>query len=430
LTNNGLFAIKWMFHSYHLEKPVGIFFPSPLPSISNAKNLNKRIVLDLVRFTPGGISRADLARQTSLTRAAITAMVNDMVVDGLIRETDTGPATGGRRPILLEVNPQRGYIVGVDMGASHISILISDFAARVLDDMEVPSDVSLGPKVCLSRIDEAVQSLLGKNGLTIQHVLAVGLGVPGPIVAEAGLVSTPPIMPGWHNYPIRTHLEKVWNCPVSVNNDAELGALGEWAYGAGRGERHLAYIKVGSGVGAGLLLDGRIYRGATGCAGEIGHITILNDGPQCSCGNYGCLEALSGGHAIARRAQEAISAGKRTIICAQKPETAISARDVIAAARLGDLVAQQIVAEAGAYLGTAVASLVNLFNPNVIVVGGGVSFMGDLLLEPIRKGVRERSLPSAGQAVRISAALLGRRSSAMGAVVQALNLVSLQLTES
>lgn len=408
---------------------MGIVFPSHLPSISNAKNLNRRIVLDLVRFTPGGISRADLARQTNLTRAAITAMVNDMVVDGLIRETETGPATGGRRPILLEVNPRRGYIIGVDLGASHISILISDFGARVLDDVEIPADVSCGPQVCLGLIDAEVRSILKKNGLSFSQVLAVGVGVPGPIVAEAGMVSAPPIMPGWHNYPIRSHLEKLWSCPVSVNNDAELGALGEWAYGAGRGERHLAYIKVGSGVGAGLLLDGRIYTGATGCAGEIGHITILNDGPQCSCGNFGCLEALSGGQAIASKAKEVIRTGKRTLMASHKMVDEITARDVITAARSGDLAAQQIVSEAGTYLGIAVASLVNLFNPNVIVVGGGVSIIGDLLLEPIRKSVRERSLPSAAQTVRISAALLGRRSSAMGAVVQALNLVSHRLTE-
>jgi glucokinase len=167
-------------------------------------------------------------------------------------------------------------------------------------------------------------------------------------------------MPGWDGYPIRDYLHKLWGCPVSLNNDAELGALGEWAFGAGRIKRHMAYIKVGSGVGAGLILDGRIYRGASGLAGEIGHLTIQQNGPQCSCGNYGCLEALAGGAAIARNAQEAVQSGKRTQLAGIRPIEQITARDVGNAARLGDLAAQQIVAEAGSYLGIAVAGVVNL----------------------------------------------------------------------
>ena len=228
-------------------------------------------------------------------------------------------------------------------------------------------------------------------------------------------------MPGWDIYPIRSHFEELWQVPVSLGNDAELGALGEWAYGAGRGETNLAYIKVGTGVGAGLLLDGRIYRGTTGCAGEIGHITIQENGPLCTCGNYGCLEAMAGGYAIARKAREAIESGKRTQLALIQPEK-ILAVNVAAAAQRGDLIAQQIITEAGTHLGIAIASLVNLINPGMVVIGGGVSQLGDLLLDPIRKTVMNRSLNSAGKVVRITSAVLGRRASSMGAVVQAINL--------
>jgi glucokinase-like ROK family protein len=407
---------------------VSVAYSFPTSILYNSKNLNRRLILDLVRFTPGGISRAELARQTDLTRAAITTIVNDMVKEGLVREGGNGLAEGRRRPIILEINPERGMVAGVDMGATHLTVLVTDFAAQVISEEEVAFDISRGPEKCLAELDERVRDLFSKNGIKISDILAFGVGVPGPVVAEAGMVSTPPIMPGWHNYPIRDHLERLWGRTVSLNNDAELGALGEWAYGAGRNERHLAYIKVGSGVGAGLLLDGRIYGGATGSAGEIGHTTVLDGGPLCTCGNSGCLEALSGGSAIARKAREAIRSGKRTHLASIKPVDAVTARDVTTAARLGDLVAQQIVSEAGTYLGIAVASLVNLFNPTVVVVGGGVSQMGDLLLEPIRQAVRERSLPSAARAVRISSALLGRRSSGMGAVTQALNTALLNLT--
>lgn len=380
----------------------------------------------MVRFTPGGISRAELARKMELTRSAVSAIVDDLVGKGLVREVAVDPnlsnSSGGRPPIFLEINPHHGYVVGIDLGATHASLVVADFSAQVLQEVEFPLDINLGPVACIPTIDERLQSLLEHLGISRQQVLAIGVGVPGPVVVEAGTVSAPPIMPGWDNFPIRDHLSSLWNTPVTLNNDAELGALGEWAYGAGREVQHLAYIKVGTGIGSGLLLDGQIYRGATGCAGEIGHITIQENGPLCSCGSYGCLEALAGGRAIARKAREAVLAGRRTHLSTIEPVDKLTARDVAGAARLGDLVAQQIITTSGGYLGIAIADLVNLFNPSLVVVGGGVAQMGDLLLEPIRRAVRERSLRPAAQAVTITAAILGRRSSCMGAIVQAISL--------
>jgi glucokinase-like ROK family protein len=389
--------------------------------IRNIKTFNKRVILDMIRFTPGGISRAELARQMLLTRSAISTIIDDLENIRLVDETETGPTTGGRRPILLAINPQYGHVVGIDMGATHVGIVVTDFSAHVLEEIEYPFSVANGPQMCLTEIGGYINELLSKLQLNINKISAVGIGVPGPIVTESGEVSSPPIMPGWDEYPIRAHLEQLWKVPVSIGNDAELGALGEWAYGAGRGESNLAYIKVGTGVGAGLLLDGHIYRGTTGCAGEIGHITIQENGPLCTCGNHGCLEAMAGGHAIARKAREAIETGKRTQMSAVEPEK-ILAVNVAAAAQRGDLVAQQIITEAGAHLGIAIASLVNLINPGMVVIGGGVSQLGDLLLDPIRKTVMERSLNSAAKVVRITSAVLGRRASSMGAVVQAINL--------
>lgn len=402
---------------------------NPYPDSYHVKNYNKRVILDMIRFTPGGTSRAELARQVGLTRSAITTIVNDILNEDLVREAENGPATGGRRAIILEMNPSRGYVVGIDMGATHMGLLVSDFAARVIQEIEIPFTIEQGPQSGLQILDTQYRELLSRANLKPDDILAVGIGVPGPVNASAGVVSVPPIMPGWDNYPVHSYLEDIWHCPVSLNNDAELGALGEWAYGAGRREQHLAYIKVGTGIGAGLLLDGKIYRGATGSAGEIGHITIADHGPRCTCGKNGCLEALASGRAIARRAIEAAHSGRRTHLSSIDPLDGITTRDVATAARLGDLISQQIISEAGRYLGIAIASLVNLFNPNVVVVGGGVAQMGDLLLEPIRQAIHDRSLWSAAQAVRVTSAILGRRSSSMGAVVQALNVALHQITE-
>lgn len=396
----------------------------------HAKNLNKHIILDLVRFSQSGISRAELARQMGLSRAAITAIVNDLIERNLLRETESQLSASGRRPISLDVNPQAGLVVGIDMGATHLDMVLADFSGRVVHEIQ-DNDfrVTVGPAVCLPMVNEQMRRLLHEAGIGVEQVMAIGMGVPGPVQAGAGMVSAPPIMPGWDNYPIQQQLQEMWHLPVVLDNDADLGALGEWAYGAGRNEQHLAYIKVGSGIGAGLLFNGQIYRGAAGYAGEIGHITIRGQGAVCSCGNRGCLEAVAGGTAIARQAREAIAANRRTQLSSIQPVEQITARDVAVAARMGDLVAQQIVAEAGANLGVAVAGLVNLFNPTMVVIGGGVAQMGDLLLEPIRQAVQERSLRASSHVVRIVAAVLGRRSTSMGAVAQALTFALHRLAE-
>jgi glucokinase-like ROK family protein len=329
----------------------------------------------------------------------------------------------------LEVDPNCGYVLGVDMGATHLSLVLADFSARVIAEEEFPFDVSLGPDECLQVVDQRVYIFLGENDFSLDDIVAIGVGVPGPVVSEAGGVVAPPIMPGWDNFPIRAHLENMWGHPITLNNDSELGALGEWAYGAGRAEQNLLYIKVGYGIGAGLLLNGNIYSGATGSAGEIGHITINEHGPLCTCGNRGCLEALAGGRAIAEQAVKAIKSGKRTNLTQIQPAEKITAFDVAMEARKGDLVAQEIITNAGQYLGIAIASLINVVNPSMIVVGGGVAQMGDLFLEPIRRSASTRSLPAAARVVRITAAVLGRRSSGMGAVVQALSLALQKLVE-
>ena len=394
----------------------------------NIKNLNKHAIIDLIRFTPGGIARVELSRIMGITRAAVTTIVNQLGAAGIVTEVEAH-FPSGRKPIVLEINPELGRVVGIDMGATHITLLLTDCAAHVLNELEIPFDVNQGPRVSLAMLEKAMDNLLEKAALTLQDIKAVGMGVPGPIVENAGMVMGPPIMPGWDGYPIREHLQEKWGVPVAIGNDAEMGAIGEWAYGAGRGVRNLAYIKLGTGVGYGLVLDGQSDRGSTGCAGEIGHITLNENGPICTCGNRGCLEAMAGGWAIASRGSDAARSKARTLLSEMGDASSISASDVIEAARQGDLIAQQIVSEAGGHLGTAFASLVNLFNPSMVVIGGKISQTGDLLLEPIRKTVRQRSLKAASRDIRITAAYLGKRSSGMGAVVEALSIVLHQLAD-
>ncbi len=385
------------------------------------RNFNKHAAVDLIRFADQGISRADLADKMGLTRAAVTVIINDLISNGIILNTESRSTASGRPPVELEINPKQGLVAAVDMGAMHLSVALGDFSARILEEIEVPFRVDRGPQESLQEVGLVLKELLQKRGLSTQDLAAIGIGVPGPVIAEKGMVMAPPIMPGWDRFPIRATLENQWGTSVTLNNDAELGALGEWAYGAGRGEKNLAFIKVGSGIGAGLIINQQIYGGTTGSAGEIGHLTVDENGPRCACGNLGCLEAFAGGHAIAAQARKLVASGKRTLL-SEKDPSALTARDVAEAARRGDLPAQEIIKRSGTFIGIAIAGLINLFNPSTVIIGGGVAQVGDLLTTPIRQAVHERSLRASEHSVRITTAMLGRRSSLIGALVQAINI--------
>lgn len=392
-----------------------------LPAEYNIKSFNKHAALDLIRFSGGGLSRADLADKLGLTRAALSLIVNDLLESGVVHETSVRSTPNGRPPVTLEVDPARGIVGAIDMGATHMNVALADFTARILQETEIPFNIKNGPDQCLAEANRRLLGLLEAQGFSASNLSAVGVGVPGPVNMEAGMVVAPPIMPGWDRFPIRATLEATWGCPVTLNNDAELGALGEWAYGAGRGEKNLAYIKVGSGIGAGLILNQQLYGGTTGAAGEIGHLTIEENGPFCNCGNRGCLEAFAGGHAITEQAKTLVKSGKRTLL-SEIPLEKITVYEIAEASRRGDLQAQELLRRAGNYIGIALAGLINLFNPGIVIIGGGVSQAGDILTAPIREAVRERAMRASEQSVRIITGMLGHRSLMIGAIVQAVNV--------
>ncbi len=384
------------------------------------RNQNKDSILDLIRWTPEGISRAEIAQRRGVSRATVSAIVDGLIGSGLVFERGVGASRGGRRPIVLEINPDAGRVVGVDIGATHVVVVVTDLCGHVLAETEAPSDVARGTEITLSQVYAQVEATLRQANCDLREVKAVGVGVPGPVIAAQGAVSSPPIMPGWDGFPIRQRLEEHWRKPITLDNDADLGALGEWTFGAGRGEACLVYIKIGTGIGCGILLDGQIYHGVLGTAGEIGHVTISEDGPPCTCGNYGCLEAMAGGRAIAQRAQLAVKAGQRTLLAERQLSGEITARDVAEAAQAGDVVSQQLLSDAGRHIGSALASLINLLNPGLILIGGGVAEAGGFLLDPVREAVNQRSLRASLQATRIQVAALGRQATSLGAVSLAL----------
>lgn len=389
------------------------------------RKLNKDAVLELVRAT-GPISRADLARDTRLSPSTISAITAELIEAQLVRETGAGLSRGGRRPVLLEFNRDAALVVGVEMGVTHLTVLVTNLAPDVKVRYDVPFNMATRPEVGIDRLVMAIRAALSQitlgNGAH-GHIAGIGVGVPGPVDVANGSLVAPPLIPEWDGYPLRADLVARLDLPVLIDNDATLGVLGEYTYGAGQHVEALAYLKVGTGVGCGLICNGEVYRGARGYAGEIGHLMVAQNGPPCRCGSYGCLEAMAGGEAVAQQAKLALKAGHRSSLSNIADPNTITARDVAAAAQAGDALGRQILNTAGHLLGIALADLVNLLNPGRIIIGGGLAQAGDLLLTPLRDTVHMRAMRASGQATEIVPAALGRDTIALGAVAMVLKSV-------
>jgi glucokinase-like ROK family protein len=314
----------------------------------------------------------------------------------------------------LEFNPKAGFVAGLDIGATHLLVVVADLEATILVTKEEPFSIELGPENGLSQAVHLVKAALEQAAIPRDRVFGVGVGVPGPVDYDAGMVVSPPIMPGWDRVPFRDRLQEALNLPTYLDNDANLGALGEFAYGAGKSVPNLAYIKAASGIGCGLIIDGRIHHGQRGYAGEIGHLTISENGPPCRCGSFGCLESMASGEAIVRRAQAAIHAGQKTSLSGLQDQ--LSLAQIAQAAHQGDGLSQQLFEEAGRHIGVALAGLINLLNPGRVIVGFGVDESGSLLLAPLQRTVEARTMNGAASDARIVLAQLGRQGVAVGAV--------------
>jgi glucokinase len=283
--------------------------------------------------------------------------------------------------------------------------------------VRVPTRASQGPDAVIDRIAGAIEDV--SKGVT--EAMRIGLGAPGPIDPHHGVVIEAPNLSGWLNVPLRDRLEQRFECPVAVGNDANLAALGEWRHGAGRGAHNLLYLTLSTGIGGGVIVDDHLLVGARGMAAELGHMTVLPSGPMCGCGRRGHLEAMAAGPAIARRARERIAEGESSTLAALLgPGAALTAEDVGRAALAGDALAREVVAEAGETIGLHLANLVHAFNPEVIVLGGGVSMIGAPLFESIERALEEQVMNSSYlDGLRLERAALGDDAGLIGAMVLA-----------
>ena len=364
-------------------------------------------VLDLVRCGQAR-SRPELARLSGLGRGAVAQRVAQLLDSGLLVERELGRSTGGRPPRELALRAEAGLVLVAPLGATHVAVGVTDLSGRLLDFVEEPGAIADGPEQILHRVEELIEELLTRDTVPVAPVYGIGVGLPGPVEFATGTPISPPIMPGWDGYPVRARLAERFDVPVWVDNDVNLMALGELRSGAARDEQDVIYVKIGTGIGAGLISDGRLHRGADGAAGDIGHATVAGaSGVVCRCGNIGCLEALAGGAALSRDATVAAQEGRSTYLRQILDDNgAIAAADVGRAALHGDAVAVELLTRSGQLVGETLATLVNFFNPSLVLLGGGVALSGDVILATVREAVYRRSLRLATRELRITRSTL------------------------
>lgn len=374
-------------------------------SQSSLHRANLERVVRAVRMA-GSLTQAEIARTTGLSAATVSNIVRELKDAGTVEVTPT--SSGGRRARAVSLSADAGIVVGVDFGHSHLRVAVGNLAHTVLAEEAEPIDVDASADQGFDRAEQLVRRLVGESGVSPAKVIGIGLGVPGPIDMETGVLGSTAILPGWVGTNPRDELAARMGVPVYVDNDANLGALGEQVWGAGHGAHDLAYIKVASGVGAGLVINGRIYRGPGGTAGEIGHITLDESGPVCRCGNRGCLETFT----AARYVLPLLHSSHGTDLTMAR---------VVRLAAEGDPGCRRVVADIGRHIGSGVASLCNLLNPSRVVLGGDLAEAGDLVLGPVRDSVARYAIPSAARQLKVLPGELDSRAEVLGALALVLN---------
>jgi predicted NBD/HSP70 family sugar kinase len=364
-------------------------------SLSELRAANRQRILTLLR-THGRMTQADIARASGLSPATVSSIARELREEGWLDES----GDGGRR--MLALDPSAGVAIGIDFGRTHLRVAVADLAHTVMAEAEEPIAGDMGADEGAALAGTLVRRLIDGLGSRAGTVAGVGMGLPGPLRRETGEVGDSSILPGWIGSRPEELMQAELGVPVRVENDANLGALAEIVWGAGRGATEVVYVKVAAGVGAGLVLNGRLYHGHTGTAGEIGHVTVDESGPICRCGNRGCLETFAGAEAVLDPLR-------------RRHGAELTLRQAIAMADAGDHGCRRAIADAGRALGLAIAGACNMLGPERVIVGGELALAGELLLEPARELVR-RSTIAAVRDVAVTGGVLGERAEVLGAV--------------
>lgn len=378
------------------------------------RRLNRDAILKLI-MERGPISRTALARLAHLTPATVFSITEELVQQGLAKEHGIGPSESGRRPMLFEFNPRAYAALGLNIRSTQVTGVVVYLDGSTGLSVTRTYRLDAAAEV-LPLVNEAIGELMAGAPVPPERLAGIGLAVPGLVDVERGRVIES-INWGWKDLPLRDRLAEAFSLPICIEEDDSALAIGEGLFGAGRGALNVVCVKVGRGLGAGLIIDGALFRGPDNAAGEIEHILVDPDGPQCHCGNYGCLTKMASASAITGQAIRQLKQGARSALLdmVHGDLDQITVGLIAEAAVAGDALAAQVMEQTGRYLGIGIATLVSLLNPDLVILGGGVIRAGAPLLEPIRRIVRLRAPTTAGQRVRIVPAELGTEAPAIGA---------------
>ena len=372
------------------------------------KDRNRERVLGALRER-GRISQADIARMTGLSRTTVHTFVAELKDSGMVHEVEASvpDVRGGRPAVLLVLRDSSLAVVGIDFGHSHVQVAVADLVHNLLAERRCDLDVNYHAAEALDTATRMVDEVLIEAHVERKSVIGAGIGIPGPVDRARGTVGSTTILPGWTGLRIETEMQERLGIPVEIENDANLGALAEMSWGAGRECANFAYIKVATGIGAGLVIDGRLLRGASGTAGEIGHTTLDESGALCYCGNRGCLETVASGPAIIQLVG---------LVDGEVP----SQSRIVELAIAGDVRCRRAISDAGHEIGVAVAGLCTLINPERVIVGGLLSRTGEVLLQPIRESMRRHAVQAAADIIDVVPAVFVERAELLGSLALAL----------
>jgi len=376
---------------------------------------NRLNIINLIR-TKEASSRIELSKKTGLKTSTISNIVNSLVSEGLVIEKGTGESPLGRKPRLIKLNPSVFCVIGVEIEVTHITVGLMNVSGNLLAKIETPIDENHDTSKIMSIVISSIGKILRKAREKSLEIKGIGIGVMGIVEPESGVLRFS-LHHHWRNLPIKSVVEEKFKIPVVVDNDSRAMTLGEYWFGAGQGVKNLVLINISDGIGSGVIIDGKLYYGTDGIAGEIGHASIDYKGSRCGCGNFGCLETFVSGLAITKRAKEAIKEGTKTIITELVGEQLekITGEIVCEAAEKGDELGLKILRSAGEYLGVGIINVVNSFNPEMVIIGGRIIQKSKIIFELAKKVATERVLPITTNPVKIIPFFLGVNAGVMGA---------------
>jgi predicted NBD/HSP70 family sugar kinase len=396
---------------------------NPRGSPQFINRLNKIRILSIIR-EKGQISRAEISKLSGISAPTVTRIVDSLIHDeGLVQEIGVGQSSGGRRPTLIQFSGQDNYVIGIDLGTTHINGVLANLNAETISEISYDTNMEEGFESTISRTAEIICKLRKNKCVKTKKVLGVGLAVPGLINRSDNIIEISPDLQ-WEYVDLVKILREKCDLPIKFDNVTRVMAFGELWYGVGKTVKHFCVVNIGYGIGAGIIIDGKPLYGPYGMAGEFGHMTMDKDSKvKCACGNYGCLEALSSGHAIAARAMSEIESGQTSILkeTVKNNLKNITTELVAQAARQSDSLAKEIFSDAVEYLGSAIASMINLISPQIVLIGGGVAQAEDLILDRLKKITQERTIQTRTRQVRIQPVTFGQNAATKGAVALILN---------